>query len=111
MYRICDHFIAHVHQLIFNTEMPRLSVAGRESISIIGNWYMLKNFTFIRLVGIIVAPCLLPKYVLDKLLMKEFAFQLFEIGQTIELIRRKLKAWPELLVPVGPYYILNHGHS
>ena len=27
------------------------------------------------------------------------------------MIRRKLKAWLELLVPIGPYQILNHGHT
>ena len=72
---------------------------------------MLKHFTYIRLAGITTAPNILPKYVLDKLLLKKFAFQLFEIGQTVELIRRKLKAWLELLVPVGPYQILNQGHA
>ena len=71
---------------------------------------MLKNFTYILLAGIMEAPNLLPKYVLDKLLLNEFAFQLFEIGQVVELIRRKLKAWLELPVQVGPYQILNHGH-
>lgn len=57
------------------------------------------------------ASHLLAKYILDKLLLKEFAFQLFEIVQTIELIRRKLKAWPELPVPMVPYQLLNHGHA
>ena len=57
------------------------------------------------------APHLLPKYVPNKLLLKEFTIQLFEIGQTTDLIRRKLKAWPELSVPVGPYQLLNHGHT
>lgn len=36
---------------------------------------------------------------------------MFEIHQTTDLIRRKLKAWLELLVPIGPYQILNHGHA
>ena len=72
---------------------------------------MLKNFTYISLVGIMTTPNLLPKYVPDKLLLKEFSFQLFEIGQIVELIRRKLKAWPKLPVLVGPYQILNHDHA
>jgi hypothetical protein len=55
---------------------------------------MLKNFTYIRLAGIMVSPNLFPKYVPDKLLLMEFAFQLFEIDQAMELIRRMLKAWP-----------------
>ena len=36
---------------------------------------------------------------------------MFEIDQTTDLIRRKLKAWPKLPVLVGPYQILNHGHA
>ena len=101
MYNICDHFIAYAHQLLFGTEMPRISEAGWEMISLIGNWYMMKKFTYIHLTGVTTAPHLFPKYVPDK----------FEIGQTAELIRRKLKAWPKLPVPVGPYQILNHGHA
>ena len=29
----------------------------------------------------------------------------------VELIQRKVKAWPEMPVPVGPFQILNHGHA
>lgn len=47
---------------------------------------MLKDFTYIRFVGITTDPLLLPRYVPDKLLLKEFAFQLFEIVQTANLI-------------------------
>ena len=72
---------------------------------------MLRDFTYIYLARITEAPHLFPRYVLDKLLLKEFTFQLFEISQTIDLIRRKLKAWPKLPVPIGPYQILNHGHT
>lgn len=72
---------------------------------------MLKNFTYIHLASIITTPHLLSKYVPNKLLLKEFAFQLFEIGHSIELIRRKLKAWPELPLPIGSYHLLNHGHT
>lgn len=57
------------------------------------------------------APNLLPRYVLDKILLKEFAFKLFEIGQTIALIKRKVKAWPEIPVSIGPFKFINHGHA
>lgn len=111
MYIICNHFLAEAHQLLFGSEMPRITKAGRDSISLIGNQYMLRYFTYICLAGIMVAPHLLPRYVHDKLLLKKFSFQLFEIDQTIDLLRRKLKAWPKLPIPVGPYQILNHGHA
>ena len=74
MYNICNHFMAYAHQLLFGSEMPKISEAGRESISLIGNWYMLKDFTYIRLARIMAAPHLFPKYVPNKLLLKEFAF-------------------------------------
>ena len=109
MYIICNHFLAKAHQLLFRSEIPRITRAGHDSIAQIENWYMLKDSTYIHLAGIMAAPNLLPRYVLDKLLLKEFAFQLFKIGQTIGLLRRKLKAWSTLLVPIGPYHILNHG--
>ena len=111
MYNICDHFIAQAHQLFFRTEMPRISEARRESISLIRNWYLLKHFTYIRLASITAAPNFLLKYVLDKFLLKKFSFHLFEIGQTIELIRKKVKAWQKMPVPLGPFQILNHRHA
>ena len=91
--------------------MPRISEVGRESISQIGNWYLLKHFMYIHLARIIAAPNLLPRYAPNKILLKEFAFQLFEIDQTVGLVTRKVKAWPKMPVPVGPFQILNHGHE
>lgn len=111
MYTICDQFIALAYRLFFGTEMPRISEAGQEPISQIGNWYLLNHFTYIWLEGITVAPNILPRYVPDKILLKEFASQLFEIGQTVGLIKRKVKAWPKMIVPIGPFQILNHGHA
>ena len=80
MYTICDHFISLVRKLFFGVDMPQISKESRESISPIGNWYFPKNFTYIQIAGITVAPNLLPEYIPNKILLKEFAFQLFEIG-------------------------------
>lgn len=111
MYDICNHFMAPAHKMIFGVEMPRISEVGREAISETGNWYLLKNFTYIRIVGILVASNMLPKYVPNQILLKEFAFQIFEIGHTVSLIRRKVKAWPEMPISVGSFQLLNHGHA
>jgi hypothetical protein len=53
---------------------------------------------------------ILPKYVPDQILLKEFAFQIFEIGQTISLIKRKVKAWLEMPISIGSCHLLNHDH-
>lgn len=51
-----------------------------------------------------------PKYVPNKILLKEFTFQIFEIGQTVSLIKRKVKAWLEIPIYAGPFQPLNHVH-
>ena len=78
MYNISDQFLAPAHGMIFGSEMPRISEAGREAISHIGNWYLLRYFTYIRVVGITAAPHLFPKYIPDRIILKEFAFKIFE---------------------------------
>lgn len=51
------------------------------------------------------------KYEPDKIVLKEFAFQLFEIGQTVGMIKRKVKAWLNMSISLGPFQLLNHGHA
>ena len=56
-------------------------------------------------------PNMLPKYVLDRIFLKEFAFQIFEIGQTVSLMKRKFKVWPKMLISIVPFQLLNHSHA
>lgn len=77
MYSICEHFTALAHRMIFRVEMPQILEAGREAISQIGNWYLLKEFTYIRITSILVSSNLFPKYVPDQILLKEFVFHVF----------------------------------
>lgn len=75
--------------------MPQISKAGREAISQIGNWYLLRYFIYIRITNILSSPNILPKYVPDRILLKKYVFQNFEVGITAGLIKRKVKGWPE----------------
>ena len=74
MYIICNHFLAEAHQLLFGSEMTRITEVGHDSIAKIKNWYMLRDLTYIHLAKIMASPHLLLRYVPDKLLLKEFAF-------------------------------------
>ena len=56
-------------------------------------------------------PNLLPKYVSDRSLLKEFTFQIFEIGQIVILIKIKVKAWLKIPISIGSFQLLNHGHA
>ena len=91
--------------------MFQILEASCEAISQIGNWYFLKNFTYIGLAKIMSAPIMFPKDIPDKIMLKESAFQILEIGQTIILTKRKLKAELEMPIFVGPFQLLNHGNA
>lgn len=103
--------MALTHRLIFRTEMPWILEAGRESLSKIGNWYLLKDLTYIRLIGLIGVPHLLPKYVPNRILVKEFTFQIFEVGLTVGLLKRKVRGWLEMTLTISPFQIINQDQA
>lgn len=45
--------------LVFNKPIPKLSVAAREVINALGDWYIDKGHTFIRICGASKSPHLL----------------------------------------------------
>jgi hypothetical protein len=52
---------------------------------------MKKYYTYVRIFGATGPPHLLPKYVPDKLLVREIAYQTIEKGATCLFIREKQK--------------------
>jgi hypothetical protein len=64
LYDICDHFMAPLFSVIFNHHPHRLSQGVIEDLKDIGDWYMGKHYTYIRVFGCTHAPHILPKYVL-----------------------------------------------
>lgn len=72
---------------------------------------MFKEFTYIRVSGVIASPHIFPKYVPNRILMKYIAFQIFEINITVGLLKRKVRGWPEMPLIVGLFQINNQGHA
>lgn len=108
MYVISEHFMASAHNYY---ETPLISEEGREVLSKIKNWYLLKYFTYSRVSGLKYSPYILPKYVPNRIMIKELAFQIFKIGHTNILLKRKVKGWPEMPLTVGLFQINNQGHA
>jgi hypothetical protein len=63
-YEICDYFLAPLHKAIFGFFPHRISPGAIKSLRGIGDWYMKKYYTYVRIFGAIGPPHLLPKYVL-----------------------------------------------
>jgi hypothetical protein len=68
---------------------------------------MKKYYTFIRIFGATGPPHLLPKYVPDKLLAREIAYQTVEKGATSYLSREKKRYWPIFPLHIGQFSLLN----
>ena len=72
--RICEHFLAPLYALIFCRTAPMLSQEAMETISAIGDWYINRDHTYIRIDGANKPPHLLPKYVPDRLAIREITY-------------------------------------
>lgn len=60
--RICDHFMAPLYTMIFCKPAPRLSEEAIQVVSMIRDWYVNEDSTYIRIYGATKAPHLLPRY-------------------------------------------------
>lgn len=84
---ICYHFFAQAFELILGKPAPRLSDEAMQVLSNIGDWYIEKDLTYIRIYGATAAPHLLPKFVLDRLVLREIAYQTILHGFNAFLVK------------------------
>ncbi|WP_410962744.1 hypothetical protein, partial [Salmonella sp. SAL4446] len=61
-YLLNDKFVYHFFSLLYCTECPKVSDSVREPIGGIGDWYLEKEYSYIRLYGFDSALHHLPKY-------------------------------------------------
>jgi len=69
----------------------------------IGDWYVIKNYTYIQVYGVIKAPHVPPKYVLVHMVLSEIAYQAHLHGVGAYLDRKKRDLWPNLPITMGAY--------
>jgi hypothetical protein len=111
LYDIRDHFMAPLFSVICNHNPHRLSRGAIEAIKDIGDWYMGKYYTYIQIFGCAQVPHLLAKYVHDKLLGKEIAYQTIDVGITVFLVASSKRIWPNFPIKVGRFTLLNVPHA
>jgi hypothetical protein len=66
-YEICDYFLTPLHKDIFGFHPHMISLGAIKSLQEIGDWYMNKYYTYVRVFGASGPPHLLPKCIPDKL--------------------------------------------
>jgi hypothetical protein len=73
--RICDLFLSHLYKIIFCKECPRLTKEARKLIKCIGKWYFPKEYTYLRIYGVVATPHVILKYIPTRIVLSEITHQ------------------------------------
>jgi hypothetical protein len=72
-----------------------------------GDWYLMEHGTYIRIYGMMNPPHLLPRFVPNKLVLQEVAYQTIIHGVGGMMYRLKKTIFPPLPLYVGNYFFGN----
>jgi hypothetical protein len=93
-YEIFHFIIIPMHKMFHGCESPRISESVSGNIKAIADWFVDENFSYIRVYGCSIPPHALPKFLLDRLVLREVAHQIVKVGIGIELKVAQKKSWP-----------------
>jgi len=95
-----------IHQTSFDKRAPRLFEEAKIYFIPIVRWFSEELFTYVRVYGSLAPPHVLPLYLSDKLLAREFAYQTLGDGLT-----KKKSLWPSFPIQCGVYGLHNFKHA
>jgi hypothetical protein len=85
----------------------RLLDEGIQLLYKIGDWYIEKELTYLRIYGATAAPNLLPKFVPDRLVLREIAYETLLFGFNASLVKEKLRLFITYPMHISPYGLNN----
>jgi hypothetical protein len=100
-----------MHRLFYGCEPPHISEAMTENIKEIEDWFIDEKFSYVRVYVFSIPPHALPKFLPDRLVCREVAYQIVKGEIGIELKAAQKKLWPSFPVHIGNFVLHNHGHS
>jgi hypothetical protein len=110
-YEICHFVIIPMHKMLYGCDPPRISEIVSENLRAIADWFIEESFSYIRVYGCSVPPHALPKFLPDRLVLREVAHQIVKGGIEIELKAAQKKSWSIFPVHIGKFSLLSLGHS
>ena len=105
--RICNDLFAPIYQILFSEEAPCLFLEGHNIVQEYGDWYMLSNGFYIRILGSIKSPHWLHHFVPDTLLLQDIGYQTYVNGVVASLHKCKKVIWPYFPLSTRVYKIEN----
>ena len=103
--------MAPLHTSLFSQELPRNSTVGRRALQGIGDWYIKKYHSYIQIYSLNNTPDMFPKFVPNRLMLKEIAYQTGSKGIANSLAMGSKRIWPTFPINVGRYFLQNVGHD
>jgi hypothetical protein len=82
-----------------------------ETIKEIGDWFIDEEFSYIRIYGCEFAPIILPRYVPDRLTLREITYQAVRVGIATFLSRSQKRQWPSFPISLDIFYLSNVKHA
>ena len=85
LYEICDHVVVPIHVALYGCPPPRISDRILGNLGKIEYWYIEEKISYIRVFGCSVPPHALSKFLPDRLVCREVAYQSMAGGINNEL--------------------------
>jgi hypothetical protein len=100
-----------MHISIFGQPPPQISDKAVEDLRRVEDWYIEREFSYIRVFGCSVPPYSLPLFLPDKLVCHEISRQtvLDRISKELKGVQKKV--WPPFPIHIGTYSLLDFGHA
>jgi hypothetical protein len=110
-YEICHFIVIPMHKMFYGCEPPHIFETVSENLKAIADWFIDENFYYIRVYGCSIPPHALPKFLPNRLALREVSHQIVKGGIRIELKAAQKKS--RLIFPLynGKCSLLNLGHS
>jgi hypothetical protein len=90
---------------------PQISEQIIGNLGAIADWYIEESFSYIRVFGCFTSPHALPRFLPDKLVCREVAYQTVSTGITKELKATQKRVWPTFPIQVGIFSLSDFGHA
>jgi hypothetical protein len=71
------------------------------------DWYLMEHNTYLKVYGAMKSLHLVPRFVLDRLVLQEVAYQTIINGVGEMIYRDKKVIWPPLPLYIGSYFFAN----
>ena len=98
--------------MLYDKDAPRFYPEAEVDILPVARWFGEEMFTYVRVLGNLASPHVLPIYVPDKLLAREISYQTYGEGGMTKYLKHKKKAiWPQFPVACGAFSLFDLGHA